>query len=63
MQLARLAVYKKTHGDCNVLQGWAEDPQLGTWVSNRRQCKKLDRSEPSEGGRAGDEAEGARLRL
>ena len=25
---ARLAAYKEVHGDCDVPQGWAEDPQL-----------------------------------
>jgi hypothetical protein len=29
-QLARLAAYKAEHGDCNVPQRWAEDPQLGS---------------------------------
>ena len=49
-QLARLAAYKAAHGDCNVPQGWAEDPRLGSWVSNQRTRKrKLDRGEPSEG--------------
>jgi hypothetical protein len=46
----RLAVYKKTRGDCSVPQGWAEDPRLGTWVKNQRYFKKkLDRGELSEG--------------
>jgi hypothetical protein len=47
---ARLAAYKAAHGDCNVPKGWAEDPQLGTWVNKQRACKKkLDRGEPSKG--------------
>ena len=47
-QLARLAAYKAAHGDCNVPRSWAEDPQLGRWVSKQRTCKKaLDRGEPS----------------
>jgi hypothetical protein len=46
--LARLKLYKAAHGDCNVPQRWAEDPQLGTWVLNQRQAKKrLDRGELS----------------
>ena len=49
-QLARLAAYKAAHGDCNVSQGWAEDPRLGHWVSMQRTRKrKLDRGEPSNG--------------
>ena len=49
-QLARLAAYKADHGDCNVLQGWAEDPYLGIWVNNQRAYKrKLDRGNPSPG--------------
>ena len=45
-QLARLAAYKAAHGDCNVPQRWAEDPQLGKWVSDQRNYKrKLDRDE------------------
>jgi hypothetical protein len=49
-QLARLAAYKVTHGDCNASQGWAEDPRLGRWVSTQRWCKKkLDRGEPRPG--------------
>jgi hypothetical protein len=43
-QLARLAAYKWQHGDCNVPQGWAEDPRLGRWVRTQRSFKKqLDR--------------------
>jgi hypothetical protein len=49
-QLARLAAYKETHGDCNVPQRWAEDPKLGSWVGTQRRCKKaLDHGDPSEG--------------
>jgi hypothetical protein len=32
-----LKEYKKNHGDCNVPQHWAENKQLGTWVTNQRQ--------------------------
>jgi hypothetical protein len=49
-QLAKLKKYKRKHGDCNVPQGWAEDPRLGSWVNNQRQyTKKLDRGERSQG--------------
>ena len=49
-QLARLVKYKAVHGDCNVPKGWAEDPALGSWVSNQRVLKrKLDRGEPCQG--------------
>jgi hypothetical protein len=48
--LAKLKKYKRKHGNCNVPQGWAEDPRLGTWVRTQRTCKKaLDRGDPSEG--------------
>jgi hypothetical protein len=32
-QLAKLEAYKAVHGDCGVPWNWAEDPQLGIWVS------------------------------
>jgi hypothetical protein len=49
-QLARLVAYKAVHGDCNVPEGWAKDPQLGTWADTQRVGKrKLDRGEPSRG--------------
>ena len=49
-KLARLAAYKEAHGDCSVPQRWAEDPQLGKWVSDQRARKrKLDRGDPSPG--------------
>jgi hypothetical protein len=49
-QLAQLAAYKAEHGNCNVLQCWAEDPRLGIWVNTQRQDKrKLDRGEYSLG--------------
>jgi hypothetical protein len=48
-KLARLAAYKAAHGDCNVPQGWAEDPKLARWVGTQRRCKKaLDHGDPSE---------------
>jgi hypothetical protein len=38
------------HGDCSVPFSWAEDPQLGGWVSKQRKRKKaLDRGDPSPG--------------
>jgi hypothetical protein len=45
--LAKLKAYKRRHGDCNVPQGWAEDPPLANWVMNQRSLKrKLDHGEP-----------------
>jgi hypothetical protein len=35
-QFARLAAYKAAHGDCKVPVRWAEDKQLGMWVSKQR---------------------------
>ena len=38
------------HGNCSVPYDWAEDKQLGSWVSKQRTLKhKLDRGEPSQG--------------
>jgi hypothetical protein len=49
-QLARLAAYKRQHGDCNVPLGWAEDPKLGNWADRQRTGKrKLDRGDPGLG--------------
>jgi hypothetical protein len=40
-QVVRLVAYKAAHGDCLVPQaGWAEDRQLGGWVSKQRERKK-----------------------
>jgi hypothetical protein len=48
--LAKLKVYKRKHGDCNVPRGWAEDPRLGQWVKEQRATKKeLDRGDSSKG--------------
>ena len=47
-QLAKLKAYKRRHGDCGVPTKRAEDPRLGSWVSEQRRGKKrLDRGEPS----------------
>ena len=47
VQLTKLQVYKREHGDCNVPRDWAEDPALGSWVMTQRNCKrKLDRGDP-----------------
>jgi hypothetical protein len=64
--MALLAAYKAAHGDCNVTQGWSEDPRLGRWVTTQRKLKrKLDRREPSDGMTAarapGSKTNGARL--
>jgi hypothetical protein len=49
-QLAKLKVYERRHGDCNVPQRWAEDPLLGRWAMRQRACKKaMDRGDPSHG--------------
>ena len=49
-QLAKLAAYKRKHGDCSVPNCWAEDPKLGGWVKSQRANKrKLDRGQPSKG--------------
>jgi hypothetical protein len=49
-QLAKLKAYKGKHGNCNVPQGWADDPRLSIWVCTQRKCKKkLDRGDPRPG--------------
>ncbi|PYL26590.1 MAG: hypothetical protein DMF37_01580, partial [Verrucomicrobia bacterium] len=35
-----LEQYRKRHGDCNVPQGWVENPSLGTWVATQRTLKR-----------------------
>jgi hypothetical protein len=48
-QLAKLKAYNAARGDCNVPRGWAEDPQLGNWVSDQRKSKKtLDCGDSSD---------------
>jgi hypothetical protein len=48
--LAKLKRYRSKYGDCNVPQGWAEDPALGNWVMHQRRGKRLlDRGKPSRG--------------
>ena len=44
-----LVAYKDTHGgSCNVpTKGYAENPQLGTWVSNQRTQYKKFQQDPS----------------
>ncbi|MBI5774215.1 MAG: helicase associated domain-containing protein [Verrucomicrobia bacterium] len=36
---AALQAYKQTHKDCNVPQGWKENPRLASWVSTQRKLK------------------------
>jgi hypothetical protein len=48
-QLDKLKAYKRSHGDCNVPYGWAEDPPLARWVNTQRKRKKqLDRGGPGQ---------------
>ena len=43
-----LVAYKDAHGgSCNVPQGYAENPQLGKWVSRQRQQYKKFQQDPS----------------
>jgi hypothetical protein len=67
-QSAKLKAYKRKHGDCNVPQGWAEDPRLSRWVNTQRAFKKAREAGPrrawqGDDGGAGGEAGRARLRL
>jgi hypothetical protein len=56
-QLVQLAAYKVAHGDCSVPRGWAEDPQLATWVDSQRKRKRLlDRGEPDRQGMTAERA-------
>jgi hypothetical protein len=38
--LAELKRYKERFGHCNVPQGWRENPELGSWISNLRTARK-----------------------
>ena len=43
-----LVAYKDAHGgSCNVPRGYAENPQLGTWVSTQRKQYKKFQQDPS----------------
>jgi len=43
-----LVAYKDTHGgSCNVPQGYAENPQLGSWVNRQRTQYKKFQQDPS----------------
>ena len=41
--LSELKDYRDLHGDCDVPQSWAENLQLGRWVSKQRQRYKKGR--------------------
>ena len=42
----RLKAYRQQHGDCLVPRHYADDPELGFWVSNQRQYRvRLDSSQ------------------
>ena len=48
MKFHELVAYKDTHGgSCNVPRGYAENPQLGTWVSNQRTQYNKFQQDPS----------------
>jgi len=38
--------YNKRFGNCNVPQGWSEDPKLGRWVSTQRKLYKNGKLSP-----------------
>mmetsp|Transcript_1743 Transcript_1743/g.2818 ORF Transcript_1743/g.2818 Transcript_1743/m.2818 type:complete len:294 (-) Transcript_1743:336-1217(-) len=48
-QLKQLVKFKGKHGHCNVTQRYLDNPSLGTWVNEQRQCyrgkggKKLEK--------------------
>ena len=37
---AALVAYKRVHNDCNVPQGWRENPSLALWCANQRKSYK-----------------------
>eukprot|EP00584_Thalassiosira_punctigera_P001429 CAMPEP_0172530332 /NCGR_PEP_ID=MMETSP1067-20121228/4097_1 /TAXON_ID=265564 ORGANISM="Thalassiosira punctigera, Strain Tpunct2005C2" /NCGR_SAMPLE_ID=MMETSP1067 /ASSEMBLY_ACC=CAM_ASM_000444 /LENGTH=504 /DNA_ID=CAMNT_0013314517 /DNA_START=150 /DNA_END=1664 /DNA_ORIENTATION=- len=39
-RFGQLLRYKEEHGDCNVPQGFPENPQLSAWVNHQRRIKK-----------------------
>jgi hypothetical protein len=46
-RFAELRRYKDMYGDCNVPQGWAENPQLGSWVSVQCTFQKKGKLSPA----------------
>ena len=47
-----LEAYKDEYGDCNVPQGWVENPELADWVNRQRvQKRKFDKGEKAYIGR------------
>ena len=47
-RLAELQAFKDDKGHCNVPRGWAENKQLGTWVSKQRHYRKKFNANPSD---------------
>jgi hypothetical protein len=39
-RLEQLVAYKKRFGDCDVPDGWLEDPRLAHWVANQRGARR-----------------------
>ena len=44
--LAELKRYRKRFGDCNVPEGWAENPKLSRWVFSQRALEKAGELSP-----------------
>lgn len=51
---AKLVVFKKRQGHCDVPSVWLEDPQLASWVANQRHRKKTGTLMPDRGKRLDD---------
>ena len=46
MRFGELEDYEKVHGDCNVPQGWIENPPLANWVDHQRELYKKGQMDP-----------------
>ncbi len=42
-KFAELEAFRESYGHCNVPTGWHKNPQLATWVTVQRQCRRENR--------------------
>jgi len=45
-RFAELVQFRQEHSDCNVPEGWPDNPKLATWVGRQRNRKKKGKLEP-----------------
>lgn len=41
--VSALLAYQQSYGDCNVPQGWKDNPALGSWCNTQRQLHKKNK--------------------